>query len=232
MNRFLDIATSSLVSAGRLGSGMRVGNLGKRPQQTLELYEFEACPFCRKVREALTILDLEVIIKPCPKRGRRFRRQVEERGGRVLFPYLVDPNTGIEIYESESIVAYLFEQYGDGRVSPLLDMGPLTTLSVVFSGFARAGAGGYARASRAPKQRLELYSFEASPFCRLVREVLCSLEISYRLVNVAKGSPSRAAFVERSGRMMVPWLVDPNSGVELFESEEIIRHLHEQYAET
>lgn len=231
MSRLIDVSTSVLVSVGRLGSGMRVGKLGKRPEQTLELYEFEACPFCRKVREALTILDLEVIVKPCPKRGRRFRPQVEERGGRVLFPFLVDTNTGVEIYESDTIVAYLFEQYGDGHVAPLLNMGGLTTFGAVLSGLPRMGAGGFAKPSIAPKQRLELYSYEASPYCRLVREALCSLEISYRLVNVAAGSPSRAAFVERSGRMMVPWLFDPNTGAELFESQEIIRYLHEKYSE-
>ena len=38
---------------------------------------------------------------------------------------------------------------------------------------------------------LELYSFEASPFCRLVREALSSLELPYRLTNVGRGSPSR-----------------------------------------
>lgn len=231
MSRFMDVGSSALVSLGRLGLGMAVGNPGKRPEKTLELYEFEACPFCRKVREALSILDLEVIIKPCPKRGRRFRPQVEDRGGRALFPYLVDPNSGVEIYESETIVAYLFEQYGDGRIPMLLDLRALTTFGSVLAGLPRLGAGGFVKASRAPKEMLTLYSFEASPFCRLVRESLCSLELPYRLVNVAKGSPSRAAFIERSGRMRVPWLYDPNTGVELFESDEIVRYLHEEYAD-
>ena len=38
-----------------------------RPQKLLELYEFEGCPFCRKVREAISVLDLDVTIYPCPK---------------------------------------------------------------------------------------------------------------------------------------------------------------------
>ena len=49
MIRPLDVATSLLTTVGRLGSGMRVGALGRRPERPLELYEFEACPFCRKV---------------------------------------------------------------------------------------------------------------------------------------------------------------------------------------
>jgi hypothetical protein len=40
-----------------------------KPKIPLELYEFEACPFCRKVREALTLLDLDAIIYPCPSEG-------------------------------------------------------------------------------------------------------------------------------------------------------------------
>jgi len=40
---------------------------------TLKLYEFEACPFCRKVREAMSALDLDVLMFPCPKGGERYR---------------------------------------------------------------------------------------------------------------------------------------------------------------
>jgi glutathione S-transferase len=78
-------------------------------------------------------------------------------------------------------------------------------------------------------QPLELWSFEASPFCRIAREVLCSLEIPYRLHNVGKGSAGRDAFVQRSGKMQVPFLVDPNSGVEIFESADIVQYLRATY---
>ena len=98
----------------RLGSGSRVGALGPRPERLLELYEFEGCPYCRKVREALSILDLPALIRPCPKGGTRFREEVRRRGGKAQFPYLVDPNAGKEMYESDAIVAHLFERYGAG----------------------------------------------------------------------------------------------------------------------
>ena len=42
MDRRLDSATSFLASAARLGAGMRVAHVGKRPETPLELYEFEA----------------------------------------------------------------------------------------------------------------------------------------------------------------------------------------------
>jgi glutathione S-transferase len=84
--------------------------------------------------------------------------------------------------------------------------------------------------ARQPGKPLELWSFEASPFSRLVREKLSVLELPYRLHNVAKGSPKREAFVQRSGKMMVPYLADPNTGVEMFESADIVAYLDRTYA--
>jgi len=231
MVRILDVSTSLLASALRAGSGMQVGALGARPEQVLELYEFENCPFCRKVREALSILDLDAEIRPCPKGGPRFRPELVRRGGKAQFPYLVDPNTQVEMYESQDIVRYLFGTYGNGSIPLMLATPVVRDLTSVLAGLARAGHGSHYRAARAPDRPLELYSFEASPFCRLVRESLCTLELPYRLHNVARGSGRRQAFIARSGRMLVPYLVDPNTGREMFESADIVRYLEETYAE-
>ena len=191
---------------------------------------FEARPFCRKVREALTILDLDVIVYPCPKGGPRFRERVKERGGRAMFPYLVDPNTDVAMYESDDIVAYLFREYGDGQVPLALRLGPITLLSGSLASALRGTRGMRYQPATQPDELLELYSFEASPFCRIVRECLTSLELPYRLHNVAPGSAGREAFKERSGKTMVPYLVDPNAGIEMFESADIVRHLEGSYA--
>lgn len=230
MNRTLDIASSFCATLARLPAGMTVGELGPRPEQPLELYEFEACPYCRKVREALTMLDLEAMIYPCPKNGPRFRKQVVAKGGKAQFPYLVDPNTGEAMYESDDIIAYLYESYGDGRAPFYLSMGPLTTLGASFASAFRLGLGQGYRPARAPKKPLELYSFEISPYCRIAREALCALEIPYLLHNVGKNSPSRPAFEKRSGKVMVPYLVDPNTDTQMFESAEIVAYLERTYA--
>ena len=230
MSRFVDLATSYAASVARLGAGMAVEPLGQRPARTLELYEFEACPFCRKVREALSMLDLEVLVQPCPKGGGRFREVVVSRGGKAQFPWLVDPNTGCEMYESDAIVRYLFATYGSGPVPWSLGLGPITTAGEMLASAFRPGAGGRYRPARQPRVPLELWSFEASPYCRLVREVLSSLELPYLLHNVAKGSPSREGFVRRSGAMQVPYLIDPNTGVAMFESAEIVAYLDRTYA--
>jgi len=231
MFRALDVATSLLATLARGGVGIRVGRLGPRPQKLLELYEFEACPYCRKAREALTLLDLDALVFPCPKGGPRYREQVKARGGKYQFPYLVDPNTGKELYESDDIVAYLFEHYGAGKPPALLGRGMLSDVSTGLASAARPGFGARYRPARAPAQPLELYSFEASPFCRIAREALCSLELPYRLHNVAKGSPKRDDFVRRSGKMQVPYLIDPNTGAAMFESAAIVRYLEKTYAQ-
>jgi len=228
--RALDVATSIGATLARLGSGAAVGRLGPRPERPLELYEFEACPYCRKVREALSILDLEAKILPCPKGGPRFREEVRRRGGKAQFPWLVDPNAGKEMYESAEIVAYLFERYGAGPPPRLLAAPLLPDLCSGLASAWRPGFGSRYRPARAPDAPLELWSFEASPFCRIVREALCALELPYLLHNVAKGSARREAFIARSGRMMVPYLADPNTGVEMFESADIAAYLEATYA--
>ncbi len=47
--------------------------------------------------------------------------------------------------------------------------------------------------------------------------------------NVAKGSPRREDFVARSGKLMVPYLIDPNTGTEMFESADIETYLRQTY---
>jgi glutathione S-transferase len=228
MQRTLDVASSIAATLARGAQGMRVRRLGPRPAQPLVLYEFESCPFCRKVREALTALDLDADIRPCPKGGQRFRPELVARGGKAQVPYLVDPNAGREMYESDAIVRHLFAEYG-AEPPPAVLLGSWAALSGSLSSALRFGLGTKAEPSRAPAQPLELWSFEASPFCRIVREKLCTLELPYRVHNVGKGSPRRAAFVERSGKMQVPYLLDPNTGAALFESDAIVAYLARVY---
>jgi glutathione S-transferase len=230
MNRAYEVSTSLFASVLRGGAGLRASVPARRqPEKLLELYEFEACPFCRKVREGLSMMDLDAMIYPCPRGGTRYRPVVDKRGGKMQFPYLVDPNTGREMYESDDILRYVAETYGS-TVPIALALGPLTALSSSLASVARIGRGRRAIPARQPEQPLELWSFEASPYCRLVREVLCNLELPYRLRNVAKRSSKRPELVARAGKMVVPFLVDPNTGKEMFESADIVRYLLATYA--
>jgi glutathione S-transferase len=230
MNRTLDVATSWTISALRYPVGYSVANVGARPAQPLVLYEFEGCPFCRKVREALTMLDLDAEIRPCPKGGQRFRGEVMAKGGKRQFPYLVDPNTGASMYESDDIISYLYTQYGTKRPFAVHWTAPGNVLTSMFAGPLRGGLGVRARKSRAPGQLLELYNMEISPYCRIVREVLCELELPYLVHNVGHDSGNRSAFIALSGKQMVPYLVDPNTRTQMFESADIKAYLNRTYA--
>jgi glutathione S-transferase len=222
-----DIATSALASVVRLGAGGSARFAARRPDILLELYDFEACPYCRRVREALSEFDIDALVYPCPKRGTRFRPRVAALGGKQQYPFLVDPNTRKSLYESADIVEYLRRTY-DAPSAPLW-MGHLSLASSEMATRLRSQRGRTARPSRAPEKPLELWGFEACTFCRIVREALCELELPYVQRNVARGSPQREAFVTRSGRMMVPYLADPNTGREMFESADIVSYLEQNY---
>ncbi|HUI26385.1 MAG TPA: glutathione S-transferase N-terminal domain-containing protein, partial [Candidatus Kryptonia bacterium] len=202
------------------------------PAPALELYDFEACPYCRKVREALCELDLDYLAHPVahgsPRRG-----QLIQLGGRMQVPYLIDGTTGTRLYESDEIIAYLNDAYGEGRRAgwsvPIPSV--LDDIDSVMASAVRFGRGGRCRAS-ARRTRLEpltLYNMEGSPYCRKVREVLSELDLEHTVRNLPKGSPKRAELIERGGKMQVPYLVDPNTGRELYESDEIVAYLETFY---
>lgn len=234
----LNNAHSLLVSVARLGSGMKVSDYARknppRPAKTLELYQYEGCPFCRKVREVLSVMDLNYIARTCARGAGVNRYFVSARAGQTQFPFLIDPNTDIELFESEAIIDYLAQTYGGGRSGFSKAVAPLNTLSSALAGVVRPFGVSSRRVTprdAQPAELLELYNFEASPFCRKVREVLDELELDALIQNVAKGSKRRPELVTRGGQMMVPYLVDPNTGRELYESEDIVKYLRETYKE-
>ncbi|KAM5559457.1 hypothetical protein ABKV19_020888 [Rosa sericea] len=204
--------------------------LGPRPEKPVEIYEFEGCPFCRKVREIVAVLDLDVIFYPCPRNGPNFRTKVGEMGGKKQFPYMVDPNTGVSMYESDDIIKYLVGKYGDGNVPIALSLGLLTTLTAGLALIGRLGKGSIYTPSRLPPKPLEIWAYEGSPFCKLVREVLVELELPHLYRSCARGSPKRQILYQKVGRFQAPYLEDPNTGVNMFESAEIIEYLKATYA--
>lgn len=201
-----------------------------RPKQPIVLYEFEGCPFCRKVREAVNILDLDVLFKPTPKDGPTWRPEAIAKGGKKQFPYMEDPNTGTAMYESDGIISYLFNTYGDGKVPLGLRLGPLTTISCALGMLPRAWSGSaYKGPSKLPEQPLVYWGYEMSPFCKVVREKLCELELPHIERSAARGSPKRQELFERWGTFQVPYLEDPNTGIAMFESSAIIKYLQDTY---
>lgn len=245
-----DLITSTLASTlrGWRGTVARAG--ARQPEKPLELYEFEGCPHCRLVREAFTELDMDVLIRPCPGSGTRFRPTAQELGGKQQFPFLVDPNNGTRLYEAADIIAYLYSTYGDREPPGRLPHGAAAAASGL-STLMRGMRGIRARPSKAPTKPLELYSFESSPYSRLVRERLCELEIPYLLRSMGKavkadmGPPwvrtrffpdvpiqgrNRKRMHGLTGRLQVPYLIDPNADTAMYESADILKYLNRTYA--
>jgi glutathione S-transferase len=250
MSNTLDVLNSTLTSTLRLWRGTNARASAQQPKKHLELYEFEACPYCRLVREALTELDLDALIHPTPHGGKRFRPKVAKLGGKQQFPFLVDPNSGESLYESADIIDYLYRLYGR-RPAPTRLLRPLDVTSSVLAGVPRLRAGSQARPSKAPKRPLELFSFESSPYSRRVRELLSELELPFLLRSTGKarwqdlGPPLRRAtlfpdlpvagrnrteLLARTGKVQVPYLVDSNTGTAMFESAAIRAYLLYTYA--
>jgi glutathione S-transferase len=88
---------------------------------------------------------------------------------------------------------------------------------------------GNARPDNEQMEPLELWGYECSPFVRTVREKLCALALPHVMVSCSRGSANRDLLVKKTGRFQVPFLVDPNTGLELFESPEICDYLDAVY---
>ncbi len=249
LQRIIDISSSTLASTLRGWRGTAAFKPPRQqPAQMLELYDMENCPYCRLVRETLCELDLDVRILPCPKGGQRFRPEAIEKGGKAQFPLLHDPNTGTWLYESRDIIDYLCREYG--RDQGLVPHALKVASSSLTSAARMPSTSLRCRNGRPAQQDLELYSFESSPFSRPVRERLTELELPYVLRNMAKaqwkdmGPPemrkrlfpdepvrgrNREALLARTGKVQVPYLIDPNTDTEMFESADILAYLQAQY---
>ncbi|KKS94198.1 MAG: Glutathione S-transferase [Parcubacteria group bacterium GW2011_GWA2_43_13] len=88
----------------------------EQSKKMLELYQFEECPYCKKVRTALTDLGMTYIIHNVP-RNLEERDELEKVSGQRYVPVLVDPNTDTVIADDdEKAVEYLTENYENENV--------------------------------------------------------------------------------------------------------------------
>lgn len=241
---FVDWTSSLMLSLARFGYGgyaiSKTAN-AKVAQKPLILYEFEGCPFCRKVREVCSMLDLDVLVYPCPRvtlkqygvvEGSRYRPKVMEIGGKAQFPLLIDENTGMKMYESMDIIKYLLTTYGGVSdvsaetlpwlLRPTPIVGRLTFLATFLRPLVSMGM--LRCPSKVNQKPIELYGFEADPSSRIIREALTCLELSYLLHNVPFGSSKR-----KNIEFSIPTLIDPNTSFKSSNTEEIRQYLYQNY---
>lgn len=75
---------------------------------------------------------------------------------------------------------------------------------------------------------LILYMRPTCPYCVKVMHEANHLGIAFDLKNIA--NPDNAKdLIARGGKQQVPYLVDPERKVEMYESEDIITYLHTYY---
>ncbi|EZG78204.1 putative glutathione S-transferase domain protein [Gregarina niphandrodes] len=277
----LDQLTLMLASLSRLMSGyISADGLEqcRRPVKPLELYEFQACPYCRRVRETLHYLAIDYICYPTPKESlksqgvfinSRFRPAVKTLGGKCQFPFLVDKNVfdnavefdpkvsaiiknntrdgAVMLYESGDINAYLWAVYGDKAVPSLrwriIQSEWFDSVSRVITMIARPclDMGVFRAASRQPEKPLQFWGTEGSAPCARVLETLATLELPYHCHPMPQGyAPVRKAFAKEHadkisgwrksvGFVKQPFLRDPNTGIDMFESRDIVQYLKKTY---
>lgn len=76
-----------------------------------------------------------------------------------------------------------------------------------------------------------LFQKENCPYCAKVRNALTQLGISYVTVNSVKGTPARALQVKWGGQDQVPFLVDIEKGITMYESDDIVQYLTQTYGQ-
>lgn len=239
---------SLLASTARGWRGTQILRKARTPIQMLVVFDRENDPNCRLLRELLTELQLDALIQPCPIGGNRFARKLPH-GAKL--PYLIDHDQGLHADGLQACLTHVLEHYAEaGWLRGTLGSLPMR-LSSRLASTLRGDAGEHVHASRAARKPLELYSFESSPYSRLVRERLCELQLPWILRSFGKeqladwGPPNlrlslkpwtpkpgglREKMLTDTGKAQVPYLIDPNAGVELFESMRILAHLDRQYA--
>lgn len=249
MRHLVNILNSTLASSVRGWRGTSSTHAKLQPDDTLYLFDREGDPECRLVREALTGLNLDVMIMPCPTGGRNIK-QLEKDVGSDQIPALFDSNTSDRLVGAKDIISHLYRVYKGSEVAESMQVSANKLATSKISSLLRFNAGLKARPSSPPGKPLVLYSFESSPFSRIVRELLCELELPYYLINLGKQqradmgpaklrmnigpyepvkNSKREAFFKQHGNVQVPYLEDPNTGTALFESADIVDYLKGEY---
>ncbi len=258
-------AFASLLLRG--GRGVMGTATPMQPEKSLILYEHEACPYSRRVREVMTLLNLDYESRPSPHKGQVYRDELKEIAGKAQVPFLIDDNIakgseGNQILDSQAIIDHLFANYSKKGFTPdkyqrqnKKDNASLANKAASVASMLRGVKAVHPKKNLArgkPKAPLHLYGFEASPFCRLVREKLSELEVGYINHNVAReqiqdigafgfhlgfgeyqpikgGKRDRLMNADLQGKLLFPYLIDPNTDTQMYESQDIIDYLEYNY---
>lgn len=76
---------------------------------------------------------------------------------------------------------------------------------------------------------LILYYKPTCPFCRQVQATIARLELEVELRDITTSAEHEHDLIARGGKRQVPYLVDEEQAVEMYESDAIIAHLQQLY---
>lgn len=79
---------------------------------------------------------------------------------------------------------------------------------------------------------LTLYYKEMCPFCQRVLQMADNLGVSFDLKDIEGDDALTAELVEKGGKRQVPYLVDTERDVAMYESGDIIDYIREHYTNT
>lgn len=242
-----DTLTSGLASIVRIPNGVEINPRLKKPSQdvqVLKLYDIENNNACRLVREKITELDLVVeSVIPSAKNS----RAMSSKHAPETIPLLVvqENRKEISLKGTDAIISYLNSKFLDAGFAVAeekwLEQFIESTRHVItgsMASFFRLGRGDSVSSAALatdcprPKKKLVLYNYEGNQFCRLVREVLTELDLVYEMRSTGKMSPRRMelASISSDQSSQCPHLVDPNTGVSMKESTDIINYLYKNYS--
>ncbi|MFH1500759.1 MAG: glutathione S-transferase N-terminal domain-containing protein [archaeon] len=76
------------------------------------LWQFDGCPFCKKVMEKLTELSIDFVSITAPVTNESKREFLKKIGGKDQTPFIIDTDELVMMYESDEIIEFLEKNYG------------------------------------------------------------------------------------------------------------------------
>jgi glutaredoxin len=247
-----DVFTSGLASIFRLPNGVTVSNnvISNNKIRLVKLYDVENSKTCRPVREKITEFDL-VVEQVIPSATNSIASILPNNCERIpVLVAAVSEEEFLTIEGTENILKFLDESFVDQEQQQILDANNsndqldtfkeyLQLAGMYLTEWIRLGKGSQVSSSvtsspntvNRPEKTLILYSYEGNQFCRIVREVLTELDITYELRSAGKESPRRDELASiTGGSTQCPYLIDPNTGVSIPDSKDIVEYLYRNYA--
>lgn len=79
---------------------------------------------------------------------------------------------------------------------------------------------------------LTLYFKPTCPFCHRVIQIAENLNVEMEMKDISEDETALAELLEKGGMKQVPFLVDSEKGVSMYESSDIIDYIREYYAQS